>query len=467
MGVGSATSEHSDVPDVRRVGPLVVNVKSREAWANSALVSLTPTEFDLLLLLMEHPGWVVTPERLSAAVWPDGRTSHGALSVHICHLRQKLASATDGRQLIETIRGAGYRLWDGRRTAEQAAVASRIEPGASGTRPPFIEPAETVALQIRGAHLARQSRDVEVALGHLDIASTALLSVAEADRDRDWWALWLAVGIERADVLQWAGQPAALVQASGELLEALNHHGTPAQAVHLRRSMAIALLLLDRWIPCDEAVTHAQVQYEQSRELAAAHRCMAEAFFGAVLRMDRQLPQAVHHLRQAREEAAALGETEAQLLALGNLGIGAIMDGDADLAGEYGHAILSVPNSGAFPDNIAGAHALVAWSEWRNGRTAAAARSAAQAREYWATTPHFPYQWIGLVPAAAVSLQNRNLDEALAHIRSMLSESQQRLPAHIEARAVGCVSDESPGGRTGRFAAVEALLAECAVSGCV
>jgi two-component system alkaline phosphatase synthesis response regulator PhoP len=72
-------------------------------------IDLTTMEFDLLWALAEHPGRVLSRERLLERVW--GYDYYGEIrvvDVHIGHIRQKLGE--DG--LIATVRGVGYRFED-------------------------------------------------------------------------------------------------------------------------------------------------------------------------------------------------------------------------------------------------------------------------------------------------------------------------------------------------------------------
>ena len=71
-------------------------------------VVLTRKEFELLRLLMENPGVVLTRDRLMAEIWgTDFEGESRTVDVHIGTLRQKLGS---GGAAIETVRGVGYRM---------------------------------------------------------------------------------------------------------------------------------------------------------------------------------------------------------------------------------------------------------------------------------------------------------------------------------------------------------------------
>lgn len=72
------------------------------------LMDLTPVEFRLLLLLLQHDGEIVPRQKILGTVWGDGtHVSSRSVDHHICGLRKKI-SATG--QKIESVYGVGYRL---------------------------------------------------------------------------------------------------------------------------------------------------------------------------------------------------------------------------------------------------------------------------------------------------------------------------------------------------------------------
>jgi len=84
-----------------------IDMGSRQVWVDDELVELTPTEFDLLKILAEHRGLVLSREQLLQQVWGyDFYGEERVVDVHIGHIRQKLG---DGRFII-TVRGVGYRF---------------------------------------------------------------------------------------------------------------------------------------------------------------------------------------------------------------------------------------------------------------------------------------------------------------------------------------------------------------------
>jgi two-component system response regulator RegX3 len=89
------------------LGPLAVDRRTRRAFVDHRLVTLTPKEFDLLALLADDPGAVYSRQRILDEVWdPHWYGPTKTLDVHIASLRRKLGRP----ELIETVRGVGYRL---------------------------------------------------------------------------------------------------------------------------------------------------------------------------------------------------------------------------------------------------------------------------------------------------------------------------------------------------------------------
>jgi DNA-binding response OmpR family regulator len=95
--------------DVLRVGNVTLNDGTRAVLVGERPVELTAREFDLLKLLMQHPNQVLTREKILDQVW--GYNFYGDetnVEVYIRYLRQKLSD--EDRQLIQTVRGVGYRI---------------------------------------------------------------------------------------------------------------------------------------------------------------------------------------------------------------------------------------------------------------------------------------------------------------------------------------------------------------------
>lgn len=94
--------------DALVVGPLRISPARREATCEGNRLSLTMREFDLLLCFVQNAGVVLSRDSLLQNVWGwDFGGGSRTVDMHVLTLRQKLGSHAD---LIETIRGVGYRL---------------------------------------------------------------------------------------------------------------------------------------------------------------------------------------------------------------------------------------------------------------------------------------------------------------------------------------------------------------------
>lgn len=93
------------------VAGLHVDVLAKRASCNDRLLSLTATEFKMLVALMQLGDAVATKDHLSLTVLGRNRESYDrSVDVHVGNLRQKLMAASLGAIEVETVRGFGYRL---------------------------------------------------------------------------------------------------------------------------------------------------------------------------------------------------------------------------------------------------------------------------------------------------------------------------------------------------------------------
>jgi len=98
-----------DASPVLRIRELVIDRDGMEVQVAGEPVSLTPTEYRLLIELAEHPGVVGSRERLLEDVWGYiGAGDTRLVDMHGRRLRAKI-----GADMIETVRGAGYKLVKG------------------------------------------------------------------------------------------------------------------------------------------------------------------------------------------------------------------------------------------------------------------------------------------------------------------------------------------------------------------
>ncbi len=95
---------------VLRVGDLELDVARREVRRGDRLVDLSPREFSLLEYMMRHPDQVLTRTQIAEHIWNfDFYGTSNVVDVYVGYLRRKIAGG-DGRPLIHTVRGVGYRM---------------------------------------------------------------------------------------------------------------------------------------------------------------------------------------------------------------------------------------------------------------------------------------------------------------------------------------------------------------------
>jgi len=95
------------------VGQLSIDRQARDVRLAGAVVELSPKEFDLLVLLAERLGEVVSKRELLAEVW---RQPYGGgdrtVDVHLSSLRQKLGESARQPRYLQTVHGVGVKLVD-------------------------------------------------------------------------------------------------------------------------------------------------------------------------------------------------------------------------------------------------------------------------------------------------------------------------------------------------------------------
>ncbi|MFR8002696.1 MAG: VanR-ABDEGLN family response regulator transcription factor [Hydrogeniiclostridium sp.] len=93
------------------VGNLSISKETHECTLNGKRVSLTPIEFDILWLLCENRGKVISAEELFEKVWGDKFLDcNNTVMVHIRRLREKLHEPPRNPRIIKTVWGVGYKI---------------------------------------------------------------------------------------------------------------------------------------------------------------------------------------------------------------------------------------------------------------------------------------------------------------------------------------------------------------------
>ena len=90
--------------------------RAKQVTLDGELVALTPTEFEILKLLMSNPGKVYSPRDIYREVWKDNPFgSENTVAVHIRHLREKLEINPAEPRYLKVVWGQGYKMEKGAR----------------------------------------------------------------------------------------------------------------------------------------------------------------------------------------------------------------------------------------------------------------------------------------------------------------------------------------------------------------
>ena len=98
-----------------RCGAIELEDEEKRVTLDGEDVSLTPTEYDILKLLMQHPGQVFSPKEIYKKIWNDlPYGSENTVAVHIRHLREKLEINPAEPRYLKVVWGQGYKMEKGR-----------------------------------------------------------------------------------------------------------------------------------------------------------------------------------------------------------------------------------------------------------------------------------------------------------------------------------------------------------------
>ena len=93
------------------IGGITLNDRTKAVTVEGEPVSLTPTEYSILHLLMDNPGKVYSTKALYEAVWQETALgSEGAVAVHIRHLREKIEINPSEPRYLKVVWGKGYKM---------------------------------------------------------------------------------------------------------------------------------------------------------------------------------------------------------------------------------------------------------------------------------------------------------------------------------------------------------------------
>jgi DNA-binding response OmpR family regulator len=101
-------SPQEEIPNIYNDGLIEIDFQNKSVRAGKEDISLTPTEFRLLSILIRHPNQVLSREQLLELVWGSAYgSSRDQVKLYIGYLRRKLGE--DASVAVETVRGFGYR----------------------------------------------------------------------------------------------------------------------------------------------------------------------------------------------------------------------------------------------------------------------------------------------------------------------------------------------------------------------
>ncbi len=90
---------------------LALDASTRQTWVNGKELRLTSKEYEILKLLLENKGSILSIPQIYERVWKEEfYHSENTVMMHIANLRNKLRNATGGDEYVQTVWGRGYKL---------------------------------------------------------------------------------------------------------------------------------------------------------------------------------------------------------------------------------------------------------------------------------------------------------------------------------------------------------------------
>lgn len=93
------------------IGGIELDDRTKEVTLDGEKIALTRTEYEILKLLMEHPGQVFSPNQIYESVWKDNPYgTENTVAVHIRHLREKVEINPAEPRYLKVVWGRGYKM---------------------------------------------------------------------------------------------------------------------------------------------------------------------------------------------------------------------------------------------------------------------------------------------------------------------------------------------------------------------
>ena len=115
--LGSLQTEQVRRPKVLTIGGVMLDDESKSVQVDGEPVTLTPTEYSILKLLMQNAGQVFSTAQIYAVVWKeDACGNDSTVAVHIRHLREKIEITPAEPRSVKVVWGQGYKFEKGGKT---------------------------------------------------------------------------------------------------------------------------------------------------------------------------------------------------------------------------------------------------------------------------------------------------------------------------------------------------------------
>src|SRR5262249_49950129 len=136
-----------------RFGEFVLDPVAGDLHKNGTRLKLAPQPFRILVVLLEHPGQLVTHEELQSHVWPEGTFVAFDIGLRVCikRLREVLEDSAEEPRYIETLARRGYRF------VAQVEVGQTEESPAVATPATATDTAETKAPTVPATRTRRRA----------------------------------------------------------------------------------------------------------------------------------------------------------------------------------------------------------------------------------------------------------------------------------------------------------------------
>ena len=97
-------------PTAVTIGGVSLDDNAKTVTVDGDTVNLTPLEYDILRLLMQHPGKVFSPHEIYRRVWHEDPAADNPVAVHVRHIREKMEINPAEPRYLKVVWGKGYKM---------------------------------------------------------------------------------------------------------------------------------------------------------------------------------------------------------------------------------------------------------------------------------------------------------------------------------------------------------------------